>query len=70
MKKCDIGHDEIVFNCQFCPLCDKIDQLDNANDDLDRVRDDYEVALERIKELEIELEPEKEPPEESERRER
>ncbi len=69
MKKCSEGHIEIVWDendKSWCPLCDKIDQLDNANDDLDRVRDDYEVAQERIKELEQQLSGEPEPPERNE----
>ncbi len=57
---CSKGHEEIAYTCQFCPLCDVNNQLDDAQDDLIRVEDDYQSALLKIKELEIELEPEQE----------
>ena len=64
MKICSEGHPEICFDdAKFCPCCDLNDQLDTANNDLDTLRDDYAVAEDRIKELEIQLEPEREPPE-------
>ena len=63
LKICSSGHPEIIFDVQFCPCCDLNDQLDNANEDLDQVRDDYEVSQERVIELEQQLSGEIEPPE-------
>jgi len=69
MLICDKGHKQIVWDENdkiYCPLCDALDQVDTAENDLDTLRDELEIAQERIKELEIQLDPEPQPPERNE----
>jgi len=55
MKICSEGHDELVYEGKYCPACQINDQLDDANDDADKLRDEVVDLSEKIDELEDEL---------------
>ena len=64
MRICDQGHKQIIWEDEVdCPLCLVLAQKDDIENDLDNMRDECEVAQERVKELEQQLSGEPEPPE-------
>jgi hypothetical protein len=34
MKVCDEGHDEVVFNGVICPVCEKMEEIENLEGDI------------------------------------
>ena len=61
MRICNQGHKEIVHEETDCPLCLVLAQKDDIENDLDNMRDECEVAQERVVELEQLLSGEQEP---------
>lgn len=34
MELCSFGHEEVCYECKRCPVCDKIEELNDANEEL------------------------------------
>ena len=47
MKICDDGHEEVVYECRYCPVCEAREQGDK---DADRLKDEISTLHDTIKE--------------------
>lgn len=47
MKICDDGHEEVVYECRYCPVCEAREQSDK---EADRLKDEISTLHDTIKE--------------------
>lgn len=51
MKLCEESHDLICYDGRSCPLCEAIQNLDNAESNIDELKEEKQMAYDKIDEL-------------------
>jgi transcription initiation factor IIE alpha subunit len=51
MKICDYNHDEIVFDGNKCPLCEKMDEISDLNDEIEELKSEIQTLESTVDEL-------------------